>query len=577
MSNFKNDIDKLVSRILNEEIENKFKQLSEEMGEWTEIEMDEELHGNQKKLDVAEPKGKIDAADFKKLRSKKKETKETEEMDEFYFYDDEDESVPGDYEGDEEAEDKAEELSAQEPTYVGKGLGDNKWDVSRRPKMIASFDDEHGWYDDIDRQSHSDVFSDYDEEEFDDFDSFDSKYSGKQAMFAAGKEGKKYFDLYKDKFGGKPFRVRTPRDMGEQETEEGNAFSGALADAKKDGKDSFEVDGKKYQVREAEEKWIQKTGMKKGALHKKLGVPEGDKIPVSKLKSLKKELMKKGEGDKKLSAADSKLLKQVNLAMTLKSVKESLKPSLKLTENELIDMIEQIVLEQKVKDKSEKENISKKSPEGLKKTEKVLGQNKKENDDYAKDVVKKMKDYMKDMVSGGKGYDENPDDFPQSNYDMEKEHNEKKYHPSDAVEEYIEAFAYPGMTNLVYDEIKPDEEMIEKQIKGDSKNGNAVTGKDGKALGNVSKRSEKTGERFKKNFDDNLYGAEQMNVSYKRQPQPVDIAGEKRESGGLKKSSTQKAQKIMNQLESSEDKKNKVIAEEMEKMKNLIGYNRKTQ
>jgi len=579
MGNFKNDIDKLVSRILNEEIENKFKQLSEEMneGEWTEIEMDEELHGNQKKLDVAEPKGKIDAADFKKLRSKKKETKETEEMDEWFFFDDEeDKSVPGDYEGDEEAEDEAEELSAQEPTYVGKGLGDNKWDVSRKPKMIASFDDEHGWYDDIDRPSHSDVFSDYDEEEFSDFDSLMSKHGKNQSWFAP-KGGDKFFKLYQDKFGGKPFRVRTPRDMGEQETEEGNAFTGALADAKKDGKDSFEVDGKKYQVKEAEEKWIQKTGMKKGALHKKLGVPEGDKIPVSKLKSLKKELMKKGEGDKKLSAADSKLLKQVNLAMTLKSVKESLKPSLKLTENELIDMIEQIVLEQKVKDKSEKENISKKSPEGLKKTEKVLGQSKKENDDYAKDVVKKMKDYMKDMVSGGKGYDENPDDFPQSNYDMEKEHNEKKYHPSDAVEEYIEAFAYPGMTNLVYDEIKPDEEMIEKQIKGDSKNGNAVTSKDGKALGNVSKRSEKTGERFKKNFDENLYGAEQMNVSYKRQPQPVDIAGEKRESGGLKKSSTQKAQKIMNQLESTEDKKNRVITEEMEKMKNLIGYNRKTQ
>ena len=43
------------------------------------------------------------------------------------------------------------------------------------------------------------------------------------------------------------------------------------------------------------------------------------------------------------------------------------------------------------------------------------------------------------------------------------------------------------MTNLVYDEIKPEDKMIEKQIKGDSKNGNAVTGKDGKALGNVSK------------------------------------------------------------------------------------------
>jgi hypothetical protein len=33
----------------------------------------------------------------------------------------------------------------------------------------------------------------------------------------------------------------------------------------------------------------------------------------------------------------------------------------------------------------------------------------------------------------------------------------------------------------------------------------------------------------------------------------------------------------MNQLESKEDKKSKIISEEMEKMKNLIGYNRKTQ
>ena len=486
MSNFKINIDKLVSKILNEEIENKAKQISEQLeeGEWTEIEVDEQLKGGQKKIDVAEPKGKITAADFKKLRDTKNHKKE---VDEFYFYDDESES--GD---DFEKED------------MGMEMGRDKFHVTRRPKMIGSFDDEHGFYDEDDRQYTGDFDFDYDEEEFDDFDSFDSKYGGKQRLFAQGEEGKKFFDLYKKRYG-KPFRVRTPRDMGEAETEEGNAFSGALADAKKSGKDSFEVDGKTYKV------------------------------------------------------------------------KENRKSSLKLTEDELIDLIEQIVLEQSVKDKDEKSNISNKSPEGLKKTDKVLGLNKKGNDDYAKEVIKKMKDYMKDMVSGDGGYDENPDDFPQSNYDMEKDHKEKKYHPSDAVEEYIEAFAYPGMTNLVYDEIKPDDEMIEKQIKGDSKNGNAVTGKDGKALGNVSKRSEKVGERFKKNFDENLYGAEQMNVSYKRQPQPVDIAGEKKETGGLKKGSTAKAQKIMNQLESKEDKKSKIISEEMEKMKNLIGYNRKTQ
>ena len=38
----------------------------------------------------------------------------------------------------------------------------------------------------------------------------------------------------------------------EPSTEEGNEFSGALAKAKKDGKDEFEVDGKKYKVEEAE-------------------------------------------------------------------------------------------------------------------------------------------------------------------------------------------------------------------------------------------------------------------------------------------------------------------------------------
>ena len=400
-------------------------------------------------------------------------------------------------------------------------------------------------------------------------------------MFARGDEGRKFFDIYKNKFKS-PFRVRTRR-MEEQETEEGNAFSGALADAKESGKDSFEVDGKKYQVKEAKEKWIQKTNMSKGALHKKLGIPEGDKIPNAKLQSLKKELMKKGEGDKKLSAADSKLLKQVNLALTLKSVKES-KNSLRLTEDELIDMIEKIVLEQKVKDKAETSNIAKKEAEGLKKTNKVLELDKKENDDYAKEVVTKMKDYMKDMFMGGKGYDENPDDFPQSNYDMEKEHNEMKYHPSDAVEEYIEAFAYPGMTNLVYDEIKPDDKRIEKQLKGDATTGNAVTGKDGKALGNVSKRSGEVGERFKKNYDENLYGAEQMKASYKRQQQPVEIEGQGKSKGSLKSkqgadksSSINKATKILNTLESTEDKKTKIVSEEMNKMKNLISYNRKTQ
>jgi len=235
MSNFKIDIDKLVSKILNEEIENKAKQISEQLeeGEWTEIEVGEQLKGGQKKIDVAEPKGKITAADFKKLRDKKTNKKE---VDEFYFDSEDEEDEEYDYfdfDGDDSEDEEME-------------MGRDNFHVTRKPKMMGSFDDEH---------------------------------------------------------------------MGEAETEEGNEFTEKLMMARKDGDKTMKVGGKT--------------------------------LPV----------------------------------------KETRKTSLKLTEDELIDMIEQIVLEQKVKDIAEKENISKKSPVGLKKTEDVLGKNKKENDDYANRTI----------------------------------------------------------------------------------------------------------------------------------------------------------------------------------------------
>jgi hypothetical protein len=53
-------------------------------------------------------------------------------------------------------------------------------------------------------------------------------------------------------------------------------------------------------------KWIQKAKIKKGALHKELGVPEGKKIPEKKLKAAAKKGGKEG--------------KRANLAMTLKKL-----------------------------------------------------------------------------------------------------------------------------------------------------------------------------------------------------------------------------------------------------------------
>ena len=159
------------------------------------------------------------------------------------------------------------------------------------------------------------------------------------------------------------------------------------------------------------------------------------------------------------------------------------------TESEIIDIIENIVKEEKKKGKAPSaQNI-------LKST---LGQSKKENEENIKRVAKKMKEYLKD---GSKGkYEMDPTNFPEGNYDLDKRKESlKKYTPSEAVDEYIDAFSYPGMTNLVYDEIKPDDKKIEKYLKGHRTTGNAEFDEEGKPLGNVV--PSKVGEKFKKNYD----------------------------------------------------------------------------
>ena len=194
-----------------------------------------------------------------------------------------------------------------------------------------------------------------------------------------------------------------------------------------------------------------------------------------------------------------------------------------------------------------------------------------------KSVAKKMTDYLKGMSDDGSKYEmKETKKFPTENGGMKKG-NRKKYTPSDAVDEYVDAFSYPGQTNLVYDEIKPNDEWIEDLLKGSSRTGNAQVDKDGNALGNVV--PSKTGEKFYNNFKDNLYGQEQQKASYKRQPQPVDQAGEHTERGSLKSKRGKKtSQSILNKLEESvETKKDVKLNEEFDRIQSLMGYNRKTQ
>ena len=522
MDRFEKYLDKVVKQVLDETLNKKVGNLV------SEIEKKSKLHGGQHKIDVAEPKGKITADDFKKLRTKK-------DMKEYTMGDDQIEKVEpyGDF-------------STDSPKKVGK------------VKNV-----------------------------------------------------------------GYNYEKKVAKEFNENDMEEGNAFSGALAKAKKDGKSSFEVDGKTYEVKEGQV-YPEKTddgdflsNFIKNALKRNTRLyPKKDKeqtmVPKKDyndfdeykddddeysshmfigeegekdnfIQKATKKMEKKGtsgkfgqwckkEGldkdgevtkkciDKAMKSDDSKVVKMANFAKNIGGFKGAKHESVQMTESEVIELIERLVMEEnKIAADADLKKVSK--------------QNKNTNQESLKATKEKLEKWSKD--SNVEGYTTEPKHFPKGNGEM-KEMDKKAYKPSDAVEEYIDAFAYPGQTNLVYDEIKPNDEWIEANLKGSSKTGNATKDKDGNDLGNVV--SSELGEKMYKNFKDNVYGAEQMNASYKRYPQPVDQAGEGTEDGDLKlKKGSQKSEKIFKQLESKEDKKTNLMNEQISRMMNIVGYNQKTQ
>jgi hypothetical protein len=261
------------------------------------------------------------------------------------------------------------------------------------------------------------------------------------------------------------------------ETEEGNAFTGALAKAKDKGNDEFEVDGKEYQV-----------------------------------------------------------------------TNES-KNRIRLRESEMIDLIEKIIMQE------QKSNIKPGSPRGLETYKKVHKKDGKENNDALKATAKKMKEYLKD---GSKGdYETDPDFFPKGNGELAKM-SKKAYVPSGAVQDYIDNFTAASLENLDYDGISPNEDWVTDNIEGSSRTGNnpewANTGKS-----DVNKKRNKIRK-------DNML-AKLKRKAYNKSPQPIvnDRTGE------------DEGDKIMTKLESIEPKGKKVLNEEFDRMKSLMGYNRKTQ
>lgn len=280
---------------------------------------------------------------------------------------------------------------------------------------------------------------------------------------------------------------------------------------------------------------------------KKLDKNKNNKIDAEDFKLLRRSKTETKEslkgGQKKLDANKNNKIDAEDFELLRK--KSNKKESLKLSESELIDLIESIVKED-LKTTGGKVR-------GLSEYEKAHKGSGKENDDYIKSVTKKMKDYLKD---GSKGeYTENPDHFPKNNGQLSKM-TKKGYTMSKDGDEFIDDFLRPGMENLDYDEIQPNEDWMEGNIEGSSKTGNNPKW--------ANAEETELGKKLNKKRKDNKF-AKLRNKSYNKATQPITDRPDNESGNG-----------INIKLESTE-KKTKVLNEEFTKIQHLMGYSRKTQ
>jgi hypothetical protein len=250
--------------------------------------------------------------------------------------------------------------------------------------------------------------------------------------------------------------------------------------------------------------------------------------------------------NEKLVGGQKKLDKNKNNKIDAEDFKMLRKESITMTESQLINFIEKIIKEDLKTTTKHK---------GLATYEKAHKGSGKENDDYLKSVTKKMKEYLKDASKGD--YETEPDFFPKGNGEL-GDMKKKAYIPSDAVQDYVDNLTAAGQENLDYDEIHPNEDWVSDNIEGSSRTGNnpewANTGKS-----DVNKKRNEIREK-------NML-AKIKRKAYNKAPQPV-VTDETGDTG---------TGKLMMKLESENEKVNQKLNEEFDRMKQLLGYSKKTQ
>ena len=341
----------------------------------------------------------------------------------------------------------------------------------------------------------------------------------------------------------------------EKQPMEGNEFSGALKAAREAGEETFTVDGKEYDVEECWSKQMEEEEMEEeemgscsecgGSYMEEEEEEGGDDDFEEMLRGRRKHsYIDKGEETPDEMGEEKKCCEKCGKEVCEcgSGMYESKKKTVRLTESELTKLIAKMVSE---------------SVPGLEAANKSHKESGKENSDYLASVDKKMKDYL--------SFDGN--DNPEFPHPIGKgEKVARKNTPAE--EETIEDNRGRNPLDLTYD-MEPStqfKDRLKKAIDGHSTMGNApTTTKPSIKPSNGADKGEEA-----KDKDGNVIATPETGKKFEKESKRrIEI--KKKEPRYNKEAQPTKG------VNESENVKSKVIVEEIEKMKNLFSYNKKTQ
>jgi hypothetical protein len=355
----------------------------------------------------------------------------------------------------------------------------------------------------------------------------------------------------------------------EMQPEEGNEFTGALKKAKDSGKDSFEVDGKEYDVEEGECDECGNSYMEedKDMFENILrGKRKHSYVAEDKVcEKCGKEVCECGEmmedakdGDPQYTHVEEDMTENKKVCnecggmlneegmcnecgtMMYESKK---KKTLRLTETELTNLIAKMVSE---------------SVPGLTVTKKSFDDSGKENKANLSAVEKKIADSMK--FDGN----DNPE-FPKAIGKGKKVARKNTPKQEDEIKKN-----FAGLENLDYD-IEPSEQFkkrLKMAIEGDRLMGNAPTTE---KTNIIPSNGSKLGE-MPKDVDGNSIPTPETAKKIEKQ-----VKDRQKDKDNRELYPKQKVPVTLSKVNESKDEKSVILENEIMKMKNILGYNKKTQ